>query len=88
MIERLARAIEHLQELPVDVQEEIAEQIEMIAGLDHETNEAVPTDSPKRSYAGIWADLPDDMEETLLRWRHEIPPTPPIDEQMAKLDEE
>lgn len=87
IIERLARAIERLPELPEDVQEEIAEQIEMIAGLDPDAGEPPRRVRDALSMAGVWADLPDDMEETLLRWRHESTPTPPMDEQLAWLDE-
>jgi hypothetical protein len=32
-------------------------------------------------------DLPDDMEETLLRWRRESPPSPLMDEQLRWLDD-
>lgn len=87
MIERLARAIQYLPELPEDVQEEIADQIEMIVGLDPETGQPSRHGRDALSMAGAWADLPDDMEEVLLRWRREVPPTPPLDEQLASLDE-
>ena len=71
MIARLRRALEHVDELPPDIQEEIAEQIEQHVGLSESTQHW------DRSLAGVWSDLPDDMEETLLRWRHEAPPSPP-----------
>jgi hypothetical protein len=35
------------------------------------------------SYAESMPDLPDDFEEELMRWRHEVQPTPPMDEQLA-----
>lgn len=74
MIERLARALEHLEELPVDVQEGLAEQIEQYRRVP--AHGAQPA---RRSFAGIGQDLPDDMEEILLRWRHETPPMPPAE---------
>ena len=77
MIDRLVRALEHVEELPEDVQEELAEQIEQYW---HEPSGSV---SNAHKLAGVWSDLPDDMEETLLRWRREAPPTPPIDEQLS-----
>lgn len=72
MVERLQRAVQILETLPADVQESVAEQIEQMMVLN------VPTSAVRRSHADIWADLPDDMVETLNRWRHEVPPTPPI----------
>jgi hypothetical protein len=82
MIERLQRALEHIEDVPEEIQEELAETIE----------EYVPRSAPGgarvRSFAGIWSDLPDDMEETLLRWRREVAPTPPMDEQLRWTEEE
>jgi hypothetical protein len=47
-------------------------------------DEALPkTVRDALSVIGAWRDLPDDMEETLLRWRRESTPTPPIEEQLA-----
>jgi len=34
------------------------------------------------SYAGSMPDLPDDFEEELMRRRHEVSPTPSMDEQL------
>ena len=79
MIERLARALKHVEELPDDVQEELAEQIEQYVA---------PVRLPASSLAGSMPDLPDDLEETILRWRHATSPTPPVDEQLHWLDEE
>lgn len=79
MIERLQRALEHVEELPPDVQEEIATIIE-------ENTE--PLETAAANLAGSMPDLPDDMVETLLRMRREVPPTPPMDEQLGWLDEE
>jgi hypothetical protein len=77
MTERLQHAIQVLETLPSNMQESVAEQIEQLAAsLD--TSRTV-----RRSHAGIWSDLPDDMEETLDRWRHEVSPTPMNDEDAA-----
>jgi hypothetical protein len=77
MIERLQRVIERIEQLPPDQQESVAEQIEMVAEPFLPPMRCLP----RPSYAGIWSDLPDDMEEVLDRWRHEVPPTPPIEDE-------
>jgi len=77
MIERLARALEHVEELPDEIQTELAEQIEQYATLLH---------LPAGSLAGCMPDLPDDAEEIRMRRRHEVPPTPPIGEQLGWVD--
>jgi hypothetical protein len=79
MIEQLRRALEHSDELPPALRDEIAEQIEAYTE---------PVSLSAGSLAGSMPDLPDDAEETLLRWRWEVPPTPPLDEQLRWLDEE
>ncbi len=79
MIERLQRALEHVEELPPEVQEQLAEHIE-------EWTE--PLELPVGSLAGSMPDLPDDAEEILLRWRREAPITPPVEEQLKWLEEE
>lgn len=79
MIERLQRALEHVDELSPDEQEDIAQLIE-------ERTESLGI--PEGSLAGSMPDLPDDTEETLLRWRRESSPTPPLDEQLHWLEEE
>jgi len=79
MIERLRRALEHIEELPPEAQEEVAEHIE-------EYSE--PLVVPPGSLAGSMPDLPDDMEETLVRLRRESPPTPSMEEQFSWLEEE
>ncbi len=79
MIDRLRQALEHIEELPPDIQEEIAELIETYTD---------PLDVPAGTLAGSMPDLPDDAEETLLRWRREVPPTLPADEQLRWLEEE
>ena len=77
MIERLQRAVEVLETLPPNIQEAAAEHIE------HLTASLGSAPMPQHSYAGIWADLPDDMEETLDQWRHAVPPTPFTSEDVA-----
>lgn len=80
MIERLARALEHVADLSSEAQEELAEQIE---GFRRVPALQAPGYLPgHRSFAGIWRDLPDDIEETLLRWRREAMPTPPLEDQV------
>jgi len=79
MIERLQRAFEHIEELSPEEQEEIAELIEQ---------RIEPLDVPLGSLAGSMPDLPDDTEETLLRWRREAPPTPPMKDQLRWVEEE
>lgn len=79
MIERLQRALDRIEDLPETVQEEVAELLEQFTE---------PYDIPAGSLAGSMPDLPDDAEETLLRWRHESVPTPPMDEQLAWLEKE
>jgi hypothetical protein len=75
MIERLQRALERIDEVPPEVQGDLATIIE---------DQLAPhIDLP--SYAGAIAGMPDDAEEVLMRWRHEVPPTPPIEEQLKGL---
>ena len=40
------------------------------------------------TYAGAIPDLPDDMEEELMRRRRQSTPTPPLAEQLKWLDDE
>jgi hypothetical protein len=75
MVDRLARAIQHVNELPEAVQEEIALHIEELLTPISETNTI-------QDFAGIWQDLQGDDEFAALdRMRHEVPPTPPIEEE-------
>jgi hypothetical protein len=75
MIERLQRALQRIDEVPAEVQADLAAIIE--------EQLAPHIDLP--SYAGAIAGMPDDAEEVLMRWRHEVPPTPPIEEQLKEL---
>ena len=82
-IDRLHRALEYIDELPPELQEQLAEIIEQ---------HTEPLDMPLESLAGAWSNLPDTFDEmldtldTLDKIRHASPPTPPIDEQLAWLD--
>lgn len=90
MIERLQRALEHLDELPPSAQEEIATEIEERTSAVHLIpSEARQTtlnreDLPQTvrdalAVAGVARDLQDDDEFAALdRIRHESVPTPPI----------
>ncbi|HKW23482.1 MAG TPA: hypothetical protein VJO13_19025 [Ktedonobacterales bacterium] len=80
MIERLSRALDHVEELPVDAQEAIARQIEVYSAA------STPFARTLHNFAGIWSDLPDDMEETLMRWRHESEPSAPLDDLSGSSD--
>jgi hypothetical protein len=81
LVEHLRRALEHLDELTPDEQEDVAEQILSFAGR------IEPRGARARRLAGAWADLPDDMEDTLLRWRREAPPTPLIEDLPGEHDD-
>ena len=69
MIERLQRAIQHLDKLSPDMQEQIAEQIEDFI-IEPDRNEY---------FGGSMPDIPDDAEEAILRMRREVPPSKPVD---------
>ena len=97
MIERLQRALEHIEELS-PAQEDLARQIEDMTEPISETpmsplpsSDATLPASVRRALAlyGAWSDLQDDDELAFFdRIRHETPPSPPMDEQLAWLDEE
>ncbi|MGH2486312.1 MAG: hypothetical protein ACRDHE_09890 [Ktedonobacterales bacterium] len=93
MIERLRRALEHVEELSLEMQDELAEIIE-------EQTEPLEDEAPttpeqglrpgeenlppriRRALAAIgsWRDLQDDDEfEALDTIRHSNPPSPPLD---------
>lgn len=79
MIERLQRALEHIEELPIHEQEEIAEQIEQYLE---------PLGVATGNLAGSMPDLPDDTQEILLRMRRDSQPSAPVDEQLRWLVDE
>jgi hypothetical protein len=89
MIERLQRALAHIEELPPEAQEEIAEQIEdLTLPFDRPSSLAtgdIPEALPQAvrdalAVIGAWSDLQDEDEfEAIDRMRHEVSPTPPIE---------
>jgi len=88
MIERLQRALEHIEELSPEMQEEIAARIEEMTEPLEEVAAPVRVIDPNLpkavrdalAVAGVARDLQyDDEFEALDRIRHESAPTPPID---------
>ena len=82
MIERLQQVLTRIEQLPPEVQEEAAAQLEILT----EAFEAIPnaktprTREKGRSLAGAWRDLTwDDEVEAFDRMRHATQPTPPIE---------
>lgn len=85
MIDRLHKILPHLEDLPPDIQEEVANYIEAVEReafvlgrlhiLPSETSQTDNWEDP----VGSLSDLPDDMFEELDRIRHANPPTPPIE---------
>jgi hypothetical protein len=82
MIERLQQVLTRLEQLPPEVQEEAAAQLELLT----EAFEVIPTakanrgQQKRRSLAGAWRDLAwDDEVEAFDRMRHATQPTPPIE---------
>ncbi len=82
MIERLQQVLSRIEQLPPEVQEEAAAQLEVLTEpfeeiLDTKTNK---TRKRGRSLAGAWRDLAwDDEAEAFDRMRHATQPTPPIE---------
>ena len=82
MIERLQQVLTRIEQLPPEVQEEAAAQLEVLT----EPFEEIPnaktnkTGEKGRSLAGVWRDLAwDDEVEAFDRMRHATRPTPPIE---------
>jgi len=82
MIERLQQVLTWIEQLPPEVQEEAAAQLELLT----ETFKEIPnakmnrTREKGRSLAGAWRDLAwDDEVEAFDRMRHTTQPTPPIE---------
>jgi hypothetical protein len=79
MIKRLQQVLTRLEQLPPEVQEEAAAQLELLT----EAFEAIPNaktnSAPEKrtSLAGVWRDLSwDDEVEAFERMRHATQPTP------------
>ncbi|HZT98748.1 MAG TPA: hypothetical protein VFA10_03755 [Ktedonobacteraceae bacterium] len=82
MIERLQQVLTRIEQLPTEVQEEAAAQLELLT----ETFQVIPnakTNSAGKkgsSLAGVWRDIAwDDEVEAFDRMRHATEPTPPIE---------
>lgn len=97
MIERLQRALEHVENLSPEAQADLAQQIEDMAGPAGKAAEPETTVSEEQSavvrraleLAGAWSDLADDDEFVALdRIRHASAPTPPVEEELAWLDDD
>lgn len=87
MLDELRNVFERAQQAPEAEQRMIAKLIEM--ELERARQDAALPVEIRESYAGAWADLPDDDEtETLDRMRHEASPTPSLEEQLRWLDGE
>lgn len=96
MIERLQRALEHVEELPPAAQEEVATLIEELteplevapAGrLEADEKHLPKSVRDALALGGAWSDLQGDDEFAALdRIRHESKPSEPMDEQLVWLD--
>jgi hypothetical protein len=81
MIERLYRTFEELEQLPTEVQEEVAAQIETLLAERKSAGQPQQHQPSALDRIGAWSDIPwEQMEEELDTIRHESQPTPPIDE--------
>jgi len=98
MIERLRRALDHIDDLSPEAQLDLAQQIEALSAPQDELSmlHILPADEQlphsvrvALSLGGAWSNLQDDDEFAYFdRIRHETPPSPPMDEQLAWLDED
>ena len=82
MIERLQQVLTRIEQLPPEVQEEAAAQLEMLTEP-FEGIQNAKTNKKRgkgRSLAGAWRDIAwDDEAEAFDRMRHATQPTPPIE---------
>lgn len=81
MIERLQQALTRIEQLPPEVQEEVAAQLEALTEPFEEIlNAKTSRTQERRSLAGAWRDLAwDDEAEAFDRIRHATQPSPPIE---------
>ena len=82
MIERLQQVLTRLEQLPPEVQEEVAAQLEVLTEPFEETTKARvnKAQTKGRSLAGAWRDLDwDDETEAFERMRHATLPSSPIE---------
>jgi len=82
MIDRLQQVLSRIEQLPPEVQEEAAAQLEVLTEPFEELANAKIDRTRKkgRSLAGAWRDLAwDDEVAAFDRMRHATQPTPPIE---------
>lgn len=82
MIERLQHVLTRIEQLPPELQEEVAAQLEILTEPFEEISNTKTNSTRKRSksLAGAWRDLDEDDEaEAFDRMRHATQPTPPIE---------
>lgn len=81
MIERLQQVLTRIEQLPPEIQEEAAAQLEVLTEpFEERPNAKTKTQEKGRSLAGAWRDLAgDDEAEAFDRMRHVTQPTPPIE---------
>lgn len=82
MIERLQQVLTRIEQLPPEVQEEAAAQLEVLTEPFEEISNGQMNRTPEkgRSLAGAWRDIAwDDEAEAFDRMRHATQPTPPIE---------
>lgn len=90
MIDRFNDILPHLERLPAESQEEVMAYIEVLIealerdavarGHMRQTLPSLPETEPWIDPVGAWSDLPDTILEDFDRMRHEVSPTPPIEE--------
>ena len=102
--ERLHQALQHIESLSPDMQDELAEQIEemtepleplnlSLEGQLHSEPQMPAVESLPESVrvalalGGAWSDLQDDEFAALDRIRHATPPSLPVEEQLAWLND-
>ncbi|HCI82074.1 MAG TPA: hypothetical protein DHW02_20565 [Ktedonobacter sp.] len=85
MIDRLQEVLPHLEHLPPEAQEEVANYIEaleqeiFIHGEFRKISGEISQTEHWVDPVGSLSDLPEDMFDELDRIRHTNPPTPPIE---------
>ncbi len=82
MIERLQQVLTRIEQLPPEIQEEVAAQLEALTGPFEEILNAQMnrTREKSKSLAGAWRDLAwDDEADAFDRMRHATQPTPLIE---------
>lgn len=85
MIDRLQDMLPHIEQLPLETQEEVMAYLEVLLdalecdavthGYMQQTLPTIPLAEPWRDPVGAWRDLPDTMLEELEQLRHVTSPT-------------